>query len=154
VARGLVWQPLLSWMFPRAAPWPPRVSGVPCDVEFNSHSPPHSPSDFRCGKVSSSFESDRGSIINAVGIFDREDELVSTPLWITSFILTRCPSSVAITPAVVYRSMIFMLLSSISKSIMSSSSISLVNNAALFPTPQNNSNNPYALILLPPNSQT
>lgn len=36
---------------------------------------PLDPSDFRCGKVSSSFESDRGSIINAVGIFDREDEL-------------------------------------------------------------------------------
>ncbi|KAL4072059.1 hypothetical protein J3A83DRAFT_4517039 [Scleroderma citrinum] len=36
---------------------------------------PLDPSDFRCGKVSSSIESDRGSIINALGVFDREDEL-------------------------------------------------------------------------------
>ncbi|KAI6008780.1 hypothetical protein F5J12DRAFT_912565 [Pisolithus orientalis] len=37
---------------------------------------PLDPSDFRCDKMSSSIESDRGSILNAaLGAFDREDEL-------------------------------------------------------------------------------
>ena len=51
--------------------------------------------------------------------------------------------------------MIFMLLSSILKSIMSLSLLSLVNNTALFPTPQNNSSNlPYIPILILPNFHT
>ncbi|KAG6372568.1 hypothetical protein JVT61DRAFT_7680 [Boletus reticuloceps] len=37
---------------------------------------PLDPSDFKCAKLSSSFESDRGSILNALSAFDREDELV------------------------------------------------------------------------------
>ncbi|KAF8553048.1 hypothetical protein OG21DRAFT_1414975 [Imleria badia] len=36
---------------------------------------PLDPSDFKCAKLSSSFESDRGSILNALSTFDREDEL-------------------------------------------------------------------------------
>ncbi|KAF8840113.1 hypothetical protein BDN67DRAFT_1003214 [Paxillus ammoniavirescens] len=36
---------------------------------------PLDPSDFKCGKMSSSLESDRGSILNALSAFDREDEL-------------------------------------------------------------------------------
>ncbi|KAL4243614.1 C2H2-type domain-containing protein [Abortiporus biennis] len=36
---------------------------------------PLDPNDFRFGKVSSSIESDRGSIINALNVFDRQDEL-------------------------------------------------------------------------------
>ncbi|KAH7923212.1 hypothetical protein BV22DRAFT_1015860 [Leucogyrophana mollusca] len=37
---------------------------------------PLDPHDFKCGKMSSSLESDRGSILNALGgAFDREDEL-------------------------------------------------------------------------------
>ena len=36
-----------------------------------------SPNDFRFAKLSSSIESDRGSIMNALNVFDRQDELVS-----------------------------------------------------------------------------
>ncbi|KAH0835611.1 hypothetical protein J3R83DRAFT_9356 [Lanmaoa asiatica] len=36
---------------------------------------PLDPSDFKCAKLSSSLESDRGSILNAISTFDREDEL-------------------------------------------------------------------------------
>ena len=36
-----------------------------------------SPNDFKFGKMSSSIESDRGSIVNALGAFERQDELVS-----------------------------------------------------------------------------
>ena len=41
-----------------------------------------SPSDFRCGRVFSSFESKHGLIINAVGIllFNHNDKLISTYL--------------------------------------------------------------------------
>lgn len=39
-----------------------------------------SPTDLRgAGKISSSIESDRGSIMNALSAMEREDELVSTP---------------------------------------------------------------------------
>lgn len=38
---------------------------------------PGSPNDFKFGKMSSSIESDRGSIVNALGAFERHDELVS-----------------------------------------------------------------------------
>lgn len=38
-----------------------------------------SPNDFRLGKVSSSIESDRGSHNNSLNVFERQDELVSTP---------------------------------------------------------------------------
>ncbi|KAH7886620.1 hypothetical protein F5I97DRAFT_1020827 [Phlebopus sp. FC_14] len=36
---------------------------------------PLDPSDFKCGKLSSSIDSDRGSILNALSVVDREDEL-------------------------------------------------------------------------------
>ncbi|KAG9312516.1 hypothetical protein JVU11DRAFT_6910 [Chiua virens] len=36
--------------------------------------------DFKCAKLSSSLESDRGSILNALSTFDREDELVRIPI--------------------------------------------------------------------------
>ncbi|KAJ3481758.1 hypothetical protein NLI96_g7436 [Meripilus lineatus] len=36
---------------------------------------PSSPNDFRFGKLSSSIESDRGSIMNALNVFDRQDEM-------------------------------------------------------------------------------
>ncbi|KAI0631692.1 hypothetical protein C8Q77DRAFT_153544 [Trametes polyzona] len=36
---------------------------------------PPSPNDFKFGKMSSSIESDRGSIVNALHVFDRQDEL-------------------------------------------------------------------------------
>ncbi|KAI0367905.1 hypothetical protein BV20DRAFT_949255 [Pilatotrama ljubarskyi] len=36
---------------------------------------PFSPNDFKFGKLSSSIESDRGSIVNALHVFDRQDEL-------------------------------------------------------------------------------
>ena len=35
-----------------------------------------SPNEFKSGKMSSSIESDRGSIMNALGVFERQDELV------------------------------------------------------------------------------
>lgn len=38
---------------------------------------PSSPNDFRFSKMSSSIESDRGSLLNALNVFDRQDELVS-----------------------------------------------------------------------------
>ncbi|KAI0641749.1 hypothetical protein C8Q79DRAFT_290898 [Trametes meyenii] len=38
---------------------------------------PLDPNDFKFGKMSSSIESDRGSIVNALHVFDRQDELVS-----------------------------------------------------------------------------
>jgi transcription factor SFP1 len=39
-----------------------------------------SPNEFKCAKLSSSIDSDRGSILNALGAFDKEDELVSCEL--------------------------------------------------------------------------
>ncbi len=39
-----------------------------------------SPNDFRFGKMSSSIESDRGSLLNALNVFERQDELVSIPV--------------------------------------------------------------------------
>lgn len=42
---------------------------------------PPSPNDFRFSKLSSSIESDRGSIMNALNVFDRQDEYVSTVLF-------------------------------------------------------------------------
>lgn len=41
--------------------------------------PSPSPTDFRAGKLSSSLESDRGSLINALSAMEREEEFVSTP---------------------------------------------------------------------------
>ena len=37
-----------------------------------------SPNDLRFGKMSSSIESDRGSLLNVMNVFDRQEELVST----------------------------------------------------------------------------
>lgn len=45
-----------------------------------SHFPCFSPNDFRFGKMSSSIESDRGSLLNAMNVWDRQDELVSRAL--------------------------------------------------------------------------
>ncbi len=39
--------------------------------------PGHSPNDYRLGKMSSSIESDRGSLLNVMNVFDRQEELVS-----------------------------------------------------------------------------
>ena len=43
-----------------------------------AHTPPiSSPHEFKFGKMSSSVESDRGSIVNALAMLERQDELVS-----------------------------------------------------------------------------
>ena len=44
----------------------------------HTHPSLSSPNDFRLGKVSSSIESDRGSLMNTLNVFERQDELVST----------------------------------------------------------------------------
>lgn len=58
---------------PVFGPYPANLSRAVTDVIF-------SPNEFKFGKMSSSIESDRGSIVNALATIERQDELVSCAL--------------------------------------------------------------------------